>query len=694
LLTGDAGSNRLDGGDGNDTLNGGAGDDAIYGGNGADLINGGTGNDSMDGGAGNDTFVIEVGSKTVAGDAGLDSFQFVQAGFGTITIADFEDGNEKLDFTSIVNPLYAASNLDIQQIGANVQIRFVDPTTHVALPDTVLLQGESAASITKDDMLFRNVITTITGTAGDDHLVGTAGVDLIQGLAGNDVLDGAAGSDTLDGGAGNDTALFTVTGDVTVDLGTGLAHVGADIDTLISIENVSTGAGNDQITGSAGDNVLGGGAGNDMLIGGAGNDTLLGGSGDDTLNGDAGDDTLFGGVGSNVLNGGAGINTVSYADFQRAVSVKLSTGTASLESADPDPAFAMHDVLQNINNVIGSDFSDYILGNNTDNVLIGGAGNDILIGGRGNNVLTGGSGVDQLYGGFDDDTYFMDEDDLGDFISEVANEGTFAYDNVIILAVGDRAGTTLNYTAPLNVEGLTYEGNANFNGRGYDVTGSSGNDILNAAHAASGGAGNDILAGQADTAFYSGGDGFDYIDFGINGMPYAEPWTINLVTGRSTNAFVFSDGVITGIEGVRGSINKDILLGDDNANVLDGRDGNDEINGGGGDDTVIGGNGNDFLDGGPGNDTLIGGAGNDLFVFTPGAGTGDIIQDFQTVHLGLPEFDKVDLTGYGHGALITATLDALGTGTIVTVSGAGHVDSFTVLGVHPAIFDQSDMILA
>jgi hypothetical protein len=60
----------------------------------------------------------------------------------------------------------------------------------------------------------------------------------------------------------------------------------------------------------------------------------------------------------------------------------------------------------------------------------------------------------------------------------------------------------------------------------------------------------------------------------------------------------------------------------------------------------------------------------------------------------LPEFDKIDLTGYGHGALIGASLDAAGTGTIFTVSGAGHVDSFTVLGVHPAIFDQSDLILA
>ena len=328
-------------------------------------------------------------------------------------------------------------------------------------------------------------------------------------------------------------------------------------------------------------------------------------------------------------------------------------------------------------------------------MLTGGAGDDLIRGDGGNDVFVGGPGIDRLEGGTGADTYLMGEDDLADIIIDPGVTPILSgYDTVRILAVGDHAGTTLTYTAPVNTDLLVYEGNANFIGSGWDVVGSSGNDILNGAHSASGGAGNDVLAGQSEGGFYDGGDGFDYLDFGINASPYPTGWTVNLTAGVSANELAFVDGTITRIEGARGSSLADILLGDDNANVLDGRGGDDAMNGGGGDDTLIGGTGNDFLDGGPGNDTLIGGAGNDLFVFTPGAGTGDIIQDFQTAHLGLPEFDKVDLTGYGHGALITTTLDALGTGTIVTVSGAGHVDSFTVLGVPPAVFDLSDLILA
>jgi Ca2+-binding RTX toxin-like protein len=231
--------------------------------------------------------------------------------------------------------------------------------------------------------------------------------------------------------------------------------------------------------------------------------------------------------------------------------------------------------------------------------------------------------------------------------------------------------------------------------------GSSGNDILNGAHSASGGAGNDILAGQNEAGIYDGGAGFDYLDFGLS--PYAQGWTVNLSTGVSTNTTVFVDGQIAGIEGVRGSNAPDVLLGDDNANVLDGKGSDDTMNGGGGDDTLIGGNDNDFLEGGAGNDTLnggtendtlAGGAGNDVFVFTPGAGLSDVIQDFHMAQPGVLEFDRIDLTAYGHGIVIDLRVDNAGTGTIFTVGGGGHIDSFTVLGVDPGSLHQSDLILA
>ncbi|RYE48807.1 MAG: calcium-binding protein, partial [Hyphomicrobiales bacterium] len=596
------------------------------------------------------------------------SFQFVQADFGTITIADFEDGSEKLDFSSILNPLYAASNLDIQQIGADVQIRFVDPTTHVALPDTVLLQGESAASITGDDMVFRNVITTIVGTAGNDHLVGGAGVDLMQGLAGDDILDGAAGSDTLDGGAGNDTALFAVSSDATVDLVTGLAHIGADIDTLIGIENVSTGAGNDQITGSAGDNVLSGGAGDDTLLGGDGNDTLVGGSG------------------VNVLNGGNGFDAVSYADYGRGVSVLLSTGSliGSAELLTPDAAFTFSDALSSVERVTGSEFDDTLRAGNLGNTLMGGSGNDLLIGGFGSDVLVGGAGVDSLVGNAGNDLFIIDTNGLSESIQDVANVDILDpgnIDAVRIVDAIDMSGLPVSYTLAANLENLDYTGMGNFtgsgNGRANTITGSNGNDILDGdpgvgdldavlgrgADNINGGSGDDILKGHGQLSNFDGGDGFDIISYAGSSVPY----DIDLALGQANNTNRNSSDpfdvpyidYLTSVEGVLGGEAGDIITGNSGPNRL------------------YGNGGNDVIKGGAGNDILVGGAGNDVFMFGPGGGSNDVIQDFHSINLNEDanqEFDVIDLTAYGQGLVFSMTADASGFSTLVTVTGAGFTD--------------------
>ena len=128
---------------------------------------------------------------------------------------------------------------------------------------------------------------SIDGTAGDDVIFADAGDDTVQGLGGNDFLNGGAGADTLtagdgddtvDGaagddliiggsGAGNDTYMgglgidevsyASTTAGVTVDLGAGTA-TGPEIgtDTLISIEAVVGGAGQDTLTGDGGANTL------------------------------------------------------------------------------------------------------------------------------------------------------------------------------------------------------------------------------------------------------------------------------------------------------------------------------------------------------------------------------------------------------------------------------------------------------
>ncbi|HEY0648178.1 matrixin family metalloprotease [Phenylobacterium sp.] len=72
-------------------------------------------------------------------------------------------------------------------------------------------------------------------------------------------------------------------------------HGGFVIANGVTIENATSGSGNDTLTGNGAANKLIANAGNDQLHGGAGADTLIGGSGSDALRGGVGNDLLLGG---------------------------------------------------------------------------------------------------------------------------------------------------------------------------------------------------------------------------------------------------------------------------------------------------------------------------------------------------------------------------------------------------------------
>ena len=176
----------------------------------------------------------------------------------------------------------------------------------------------------------------------------------------------------LDGGSGEDTASYAGSGiGVKIHLSNQTASGGhADGDVLVSIENIIGSASGDYITGNREDNRIEGGAGNDLLKGGAGADFIDGGSGNDTA---------------------------SYSGSGSAVHIDRGADTASGGDADGD-------VLDNIENLVGSSHDDILAGNAGVNILDGGDGNDELYGGRGEDVLIGGAGDDDLDGDQADDT--------------------------------------------------------------------------------------------------------------------------------------------------------------------------------------------------------------------------------------------------------------------------------------------------
>ncbi|MCX5966844.1 MAG: FKBP-type peptidyl-prolyl cis-trans isomerase [Cyanobacteria bacterium] len=123
----------------------------------------------------------------------------------------------------------------------------------------------------------------LLGLDGNDSLKGGNEADLLVAGNGNDQLEGGVGDDVLDGGAGSDTAVYGAANNTVRLSVTGPQQTGEGRDTLIAIENVSAGGGNDAITGNALSNTLNGGIGRDILDGGDGRDQLIGGADADTF---------------------------------------------------------------------------------------------------------------------------------------------------------------------------------------------------------------------------------------------------------------------------------------------------------------------------------------------------------------------------------------------------------------------------
>jgi Ca2+-binding RTX toxin-like protein len=343
----------------------------------------------------------------------------------------------------------------------------------------------------------------IFGLGGNDAIFGLGGDDLLVGDAGRDLLVGGRGDDTLNGGTGFDTANYNddiaaITANLFTGVVTRTVNGIDETDTLLSIEGLTGGGGDDVLDGNDVANALQGNAGDDGLFGKDGADKLFGGEGRDYLEG---------GAGADLLSGGADIDTASYVSSTAGVHVNLLTGTGS--GGD-----AAGDVLTGIERLIGSIHNDNLTGNGVDNLLEGGAGDDTLNGDDGDDQMFGGTGADHLIG--------------GNGIDSAIFSGTVAEGVQIDLASGTGAGGDAEGDVITGVENISGTVGADkllgnnadnvFSGGGGDDTlsgrggadtlwGYDGNDILN------GGAGDDNLGGGAGQDVMTGGAGNDTYRF-------------------------------------------------------------------------------------------------------------------------------------------------------------------------------------
>jgi Ca2+-binding RTX toxin-like protein len=360
---------------------------------------------------------------------------------------------------------------------------------------------------------------------------------------------------------------------------------------------------------------LDGGDGTDRLVGGPGPDRLIGGPNGDTLLGNSGNDVLVGEAGPDSLQGGAGVDTVSYAERSAGVTITLAVDAFDERADDGNivdgPAAGARDAIdEDVENAIGGGGDDSILGNNVRNGLQGRGGADVVTGRSGDDVLEGGLGPDILNGndGVDLAVYDDHVQPLALSLDNVANDGNIAEDG--ILQSPANAGKVDNIRA--DVEGVIggagpdiITGNAGANrldgGDGDDsLSGAAGDDDLN------GGAGEETFVAEPGADDVSGGPGRDAMSY----EPRALAVTVSLdgVADDGTTG-AERDNVRPDVETVTATREDDVLLGGDGDDRLDGATGEDRLDGRGG---------NDDLEGGTSTDIVVGGDGIDVATYSHG----------------------------------------------------------------------------
>lgn len=541
--------------------------------------------------------------------------------------------------------------------------------------DTVLeLAGEGTDTVISTVSLALAANVETLTLAGSANLAGTGNAldNLLVGNAANNALNGGLGVDTMMGGIGNDTYYVDNLGDIVTEFaneGTDrvistVSHaLGDNVEnlTLFGSESIN-GSGNDlnnTIVGNAAGNVLSGLGGNDSLTGGGSNDTLLGGAGNDTLNGGLGADAMAGGVDNDtyyVDNAGDVVTEYANEGTDRVISTISYTLPDNVENLTLSGAGGINGIGNALaNSLSGNAAANLLDGSDGNDSLNGGEGDDTLLGSAGNDTLNGGIGADSMTGGVDNDTYYVEN--IGDLVTEFANEGT------------DRVVSTISYTLGDNLENLALSGTVAISGTGNELnntivgnvaenvlSGMGGNDSLTGGDSSDtllGGAGNDSLNGGLGADTMAGGSDND--TYYVDNMDDVVTELANEGTDRviSTIGYTLGDNIenltLSGSAAVNGVGNAlaNSLAGNAASNLLNGGEGNDTMNGaagidflegmagndtlsdtsgsgyfngGAGADRLTGSSSADFFLGGAGNDTITSGDGDDIIVFNKGDG--------------------------------------------------------------------------
>jgi len=458
----------------------------LYAGSGNNILGGSIGTDTADyryaGSA--VTVSLAIATAQTTGGSGSD----ILLGIESLNGSNY---NDKLTGNAAGNVLNGQGGADTMSGGDGADSYYVDNS------GDVVTETNATASTGGTDHVHSYLAAYTLSTNVENGRILATGTANLTGNTLNNVLYAGTGNNVLDGGTGIDTVSYACgvigTTGVTVNLSltTALATGDSGSDTLLNIENITGSNYNDTLTGNSGANILDGGSGIDTMTGGDGSDAYYvrdtgdtviesnatastGGTdlvysylaaytlgnnvengrilatGAANLNGNTLNNVLYAGTGNNVLNGVSGVDTVSYQYSAASVSVNLATTTAQATSGSGS------DTLNNIDNLVGTNFHDTLVGDafaNTldglalNDYLDGGAGNDMLLGGEGSDMLIGSLGKDRLTGGLGNDVFDFNsitETGLTNTTWDVITDFVRGADKIDLSTIDANAATLVN----------------------------------------------------------------------------------------------------------------------------------------------------------------------------------------------------------------------------------------------------------
>jgi len=602
VLRGSVTSDSIDGLGGNDKIEALDQDDLVWGGEGDDIISAGSGNDGLSGGQGNDVMAGGHGDDWLEGSNGSDVYSF-NRGDGKDYIYDSPGWSEGED----------PQPLDVDTLSFGVSINPQDIAGYIEYSELVLkVQGGTDEIRLYLDFDY-DTGELLGSAASHVQFIDTAGNARVFDLSG---IIQALRPDLEAGSVDNAIALFTDSTQQFELTGT-VGMVGGDNAVAYAQTGDLFGMPT-HLEGTSGDDVITAQAGDDTINTGEGNDTIIAGAGNDVIDAGTGNDTIIAGMGNDVINAGDGTDRIEAGSGDDVIQGLHGGDTAIGGTGNDTYYFNLGDGRVSIEDLAG-------LGEG--NIIVFGA--DIIL--------------DSLTLIPNGDALILRVGDAGDEISLKAFDQSDVY--------GEHAADTFRFA-----DGTTVSW-AELLGKGFDITGSEGDDILTGTSATDrivGLGGDDILAGGAGNNILDGGSGYDTYAF-------------NLGDGVDTILDAQAQGAENSVEFGMGTSFYDLTLSVDGSALLikvgsegdalrlEGFDPNDPYNtiaigtfkfedgtvlssaellnlgftleGTPGDDILRGTPTRDLFIAHEGNDQLIGASGDDTYLYNVGDGVDTIIDE-------------------------------------------------------------------